>query len=278
MMILKIIKNKESKMITYNPDYMDNTDIWTPNEIKLLEELNQKVSLKKFLHNKSYIDKFGLDFIYTSALIEGNTYDKLDTQALIQYGRTAGGKKYSDAKMILNLRDAYDIFITQDLKPSKQTLKDLHYILSAEMVAHNQRATPRDKEVTITGCNHIPLATKEKLEYELDYLFKISDTIENPFNKALYIHNNLAYIQYFTDCNKRTARLMLNVVLKDSLNMIYIPDDESVKEYLKSIVSYYETGNHTLFKNYFIKSYKKVIEMIVQIERSRANESNIRKR
>ncbi len=263
-------------MITYNPNYLDNTDIFTPSEIKLLEELNQKVSLENFLNNKSYIDKFGLDFIYTSALIEGNAYDKLDTHTLIKYGRTAGGKKYSDAKMILNLRDAYEIFITKDLKPSKQTLKDLHYILSAEMVPENRRAVPRDSEVMITGCNYIPLATKEKLEDELNYLFKTGDTIENPFNKALYIHNNLAYLQYFTDCNKRTARLMLNVVLKDSLNMIYIPDEESVKEYLRSIVTYYETGNYALFKKYFINSYKKVIDMIVEIEESRKNETSFR--
>lgn len=264
-------------MITYNPNYLDNTDIFTLNEIKFLEELNKKVSLKKFLNNKSYIDKFGLDFIYISALIEGNTYDKLDTQALIEYGRTAGGKKYSDAKMILNLRDAYELFITKDLAPSKETLKDLHYILSAEMVANNKRVVPRDIEVLITGCNYIPLATKEKLEDELNYLFKISDKIENPFNKALYIHNNLAYLQYFTDCNKRTARLMLNVVLKQSLKMIYIPDEESVKEYLKSIVSYYETGNYSLFKKYFINSYKKTIEMILEIEEARDSETTFRK-
>jgi len=264
-------------MITYNPNYLDNVDIFTLQELEYLEELNQKVSLDKFLSNKSFVDKFGLDFIHTSALIEGNTYDKLDTQALIQYGRTAGGKKYSDAKMILNLRDAYELFITQDLKPTKQTLKDLHYILSAEMIPENHRAVPRDGEVTIMGCDYIPLATKEKLDDELNYLFKISDTIENPFNKALYIHNNLAYLQYFTDCNKRTARIMLNVVLKENNKMIYIPDEESVKEYLKSIVNYYETGDYTLFKKYFINSYKKVIEMILEIGQSRENENNFRK-
>ena len=43
-------------MITYNPDYLDNTDIFTPNEIKLLEELNQKVSLEKFLTIKAIMD------------------------------------------------------------------------------------------------------------------------------------------------------------------------------------------------------------------------------
>ncbi|MEA2029962.1 MAG: Fic family protein [Campylobacterota bacterium] len=264
-------------MITYNPDYLDNIDIFTSSELKRLEELNHQVSLAKFLNNKSYIDKFGLDFIHTSALIEGNTYDKLDTHALIEYGRTAGGKKYSDAKMILNLRDAYEIFITQNLQPSKETLKDLHYILSAEMVSEDKRAVPRDSEVVITGCNYVPLATKEKLDDELNYLFKISHSIKNPFDKALYIHNNLAYLQYFTDCNKRTARLMLNVVLKQGAKMIYIPDEQSVKEYLKSIVTYYESGNHTLFKNYFLNSYKKVADMIVEIEKSRANENNFRK-
>jgi Fic family protein len=264
-------------VITYNPDFLDNTDIFTSSELELLEELNQQVSLEKFLNNKSYIDKFGLDFIHTSALIEGNTYDKLDTHALIEYGRTAGGKKYSDAKMILNLRDAYNIFITQDIQPSKESLKDLHYILSAEMVSEDKRAVPRDSEVVITGCNYIPLATKEKLDDELNYLFKISDTIKNPFDRALYMHNNLAYLQYFTDCNKRTARLMLNVVLKQSDKMIYVPDEQSVKEYLKSIVRYYESGNYTLFKNYFIYSYKKVVDMIVEIERSRENEHKLRK-
>ena len=218
-----------------------------------------------------------MDFIYTSALIEGNTYDKLDTNALVEYGRTAGGKKYSDAKMILNIRDAYEILITNNLEPSKQVLKDLHYILANEMVGSNQRAVPRDKEVTIAGCDYIPLATKERLDDELNYLFKVSDTITNPYNKALYIHNNLAYLQYFTDCNKRTARVMLNVVLKSSGLMIYIPDDESVKEYLRAIVSYYETGSYELFKKYFINSYKKVIDMIGEIETSRENEKVLRR-
>ena len=253
-------------MIPYNPSFLDNTDIFTKDELTLLQKLNKKISLEHFLNNKSYIDKFGLDFIHTSALIEGNSYDKLDTQTLIEYGRTAGGKKYSDAKMILNLRDAYEIFITQNLKPSKETLKDMHYILSNEMVTDAQRATPREGTVTIAGSEYIPLSSQEKLESELNYLFQKLDKIENPFNRAIYLHNNLAYLQYFNDCNKRTARLMLNIVLKKADCMIYIPDEKQVRSYLEAIVSYYETGDYGLFKSYFIKSYQRVIEMIVEIE------------
>jgi len=253
-------------MIPYNPNFLDNTNIFTKDELNQLQILNSKVSLEHFLNNKSYIDKFGLDFIHTSALIEGNTYDKLDTQTLIEYGRTAGGKKYSDAKMILNLRDAYEIFISQPLKASKETLKDMHYILSNEMVAKGQRATPREGTVTIAGSKYIPLSSRDKLESELNYLFKKLESIENPFNRAIYLHNNLAYLQYFNDCNKRTARVMLNIALKEADCMIYIPDEEQIRTYLQAIVTYYETGDHTLFKKYFMDSYQKVIESIVEIE------------
>jgi Fic family protein len=150
-------------------------------------------------------------------------------------------------------------------------------IFTKEMVIESARANPRDGEVTIMGCDYIPLATKEKLNDELNYLFKVSQSIENPFNKALYTHNNLAYLQYFTDCNKRTARVMLNVVLKDAGKMIYIPDEKSIREYLKSIIDYYETGNYESFKRYFIDSYKRVIDMIVKIEEAKKNEMNFRR-
>ncbi len=261
-------------MIPYNPNFLENTDIFSKEELDQLEILNSNVSLSKFLANKSYIDKFGMDFIHTSAKIEGNTYDKHDTYTLLEYGRTAGGKKYSDAKMILNMKLAYDRFIAEDLTVSKESLKDLHYILSDEMVADNERAMPRDGEVTIKASSYVPLATKEKLDDELNYMLSKYKTIENPFNRALYIHCNLAYLQYFKDCNKRTARMMLNVSLKDDHKMIYIPNEEKIKEYLVAIVEYYETGSYGKFKRYFIEAYRETVDAIVAVEESKKREKS----
>ena len=262
-------------MIPYNPTFLDNTDIFSEEELNELENLNKKVSLSKFLSNKSYIDKFGMDFIHTSAKIEGNTYDKHDTYTLLEYGRTAGGKKYSDAKMILNMKSAYDTFIREDLKVSKETLKDIHYVLSDEMVAPNERAMPRDSEVTIKASSYVPLATKEKLDDELNYMLKKYETIDNSFNKALYIHCNLAYLQYFKDCNKRTARMMLNISLKSSDKMLYIPNEEKIGEYLRAIVEYYETGSYRKFKRYFIDAYRETIESILAVEESKRREASM---
>ena len=259
-------------MILYNPNFLDNITIFTTEEKNLLDTLNKQVSLSKFLTNKSYIDKFGMDFIHTSAKIEGNTYDKNDTLTLLEYGRTAGGKRYSDAKMILNMRDVYELFIQEDLVVNKHTLKDLHYILSDEMLADNERAMPRNEEVTIKGCEYIPLATSEKLDDELNYMFAKYTMIENAFDRAIYLHCNLAYLQYFKDCNKRTARMMLNVSLKSDNKMLYIPNEERISHYLSSIVSYYETGQYDTFKAYFIEEYKETINAILMVENAKRQE------
>ena len=259
-------------MIASNPNFFDNIDIFSKEELIKLEHLNAKVSLLKFLSNKSYIEKFGMDFIHTSAKISKNTYDIFDTYTLLEYGRTAGGKKYSDAKMILNMKSAYDTFIREDLEVSKSTLKDIHFVLSDEMVAPNERAMPRDSEVTIKTSAYVPLVTKEKLDDELNYMLEKYKTIENPFNKALYIHCNLAYLQYFKDCNKRTARMMLNISLKSSGKMLYIPNEEKIGEYLRAIVEYYETGSYYKFKRYFMEAYKETIMAIVLVEESKAKE------
>jgi Fic family protein len=261
-------------MIAYNPDFIDNVTVFTKEEKNSLNALNTKISLFKFLGNKSYIDKFGMDFIHTSAKIEGNTYNKNDTLTLLEYGRTAGGKRYSDAKMILNMRDAYELFIKEDLTVNKSTLKDLHYILSDEMVADNERAMPRNEEVTIKGCEYIPLATAEKLDDEVNYMFEKYTTIEDAFDKAIYLHCNLAYLQYFKDCNKRTARMMLNVSLKSDNKMLYIPNEERVSEYLASIVSYYETGKYDKFKTYFIEEYKETVDAILAVENAKKQEQD----
>jgi Fic family protein len=258
-----------------NNNFLDNTDIFSQEELIKLQILNKQVSLAQFLSNKSYIEKFGMDFIHTSAKIEGNTYDKHDTYTLLEYGRTAGGKKYNDAKMILNMKSAYDTFIREDLIVSKETLKDMHFILSDEMVASNERAAPRNTEVTIKASSYIPLATKEKLDDELNYMLKKHASIENPFNKALYIHCNLAYLQYFKDCNKRTARMMLNISLKNDNKMLYIPNEEKIKDYLVAIVEYYETGSYQKFKRYFMDAYTETIESILAVEERRVRELNL---
>ena len=248
--------------MNYNPTNLTYNPIFTPEETKRLDEYNQMLSLEKFLSTQNLIEKFGFDFVYTSAKIEGNTYTKADALTLLDYGRTAGGKRYSEAKMLINLQKAFSFMIRNELPVSKFTMRELHQILSDELVDDGEKGTVRQRGVTIKGTDYLPLSDAIILEQEMDSLFQIYKTIENPYDKALYLHNNLAYLQYFIDVNKRTARLMMNVSLKADNKMILIPKEEYIPIYVGSILEYYEEGTYQQSKAFFIKSYQFVAEFM----------------
>lgn len=242
----------------YNPNHLQYKPIFTQDELITLEDINKNISLESFLKNKNLVEKFGFDFVYTSAKIEGNTYSKADALTLIDYGKTAGGKDYSDAKMLLNLNRAFKYILSDDCVVNKHKIRILHHILSDELVEDEERGSVRKKGVLIKGSDYVPLSDSVTLESELDRLLSIAKTIANPYDKALYIHNNLAYLQYFADVNKRTARTMLNLSLICDGKMLLIPSEELIVLYIEGILDYYEKADTQKSKEFFIQSYQKM--------------------
>jgi len=242
----------------FNPSFLEYKPIFSQKELTILEDINKNISLKSFLKNKNLVEKFGFDFVYTSAKIEGNTYSKADTLTLIDYGKTAGGKDYSDAKMLINLNKAFKFILNDDCIINKHKIRTLHHILSDELVEDEERGSVRKKGVLIKGSDYVPLSDSTTLESELDRLLSIAKTISNPYDKALYIHNNLAYLQYFADVNKRTARTVLNLSLMCDGKMLLIPSEEYITLYIEGILDYYEKADVTKSKEFFIQSYQKM--------------------
>lgn len=79
-----------------------------------------------------------IDFIYCSAQIEGNTYSKMDTDNLIKLCITSVGKKFSDAVIILNLRNAFEKIINEENNDNYlidyDYICDLHKILTKDLL------------------------------------------------------------------------------------------------------------------------------------------------
>jgi len=252
--------------VNYNPVFLEYKPIFTDDELDTLESINQNISLEKFLKNKNLVEKFGFDFVYTSAKIEGNTYSKADALTLLEYGKTSGGKDYSDAKMLLNLNKAFKyILCDEDCKVDKHKIRTVHQILANDLVEDENLGSVRKQGVLIKGSDYIPLEDSIVLESELDRLLSIYKTINNAYDKALYMHNSLAYLQYFADVNKRTARTMLNLSLKCDKKMLLIPQEELISTYIDGILEYYENGTHIKSKEFFIKSYQKIDMLIKEI-------------
>ncbi len=248
----------------YNPDFLNPRDIFTPQEQAHLATLSQNLPLGILLQSPRNMEEIGIDFVHSSAQLEGNTYDKHDTLALLKMGQTAGGKLFSDAVMLLNLRASYQYMLScLDFRQPvnwKDFIKTTHSLIAKDLLPNNELGTVRQGSVQISGTDYTPLVSPQKLDAELNYLISIAEKIANPFDKALYFHNNLAYLQFFRDCNKRTARNTFTFTLMqaDIFPCVFLLD--SYKAYSDAILAYYETGEFALSREYFIHAYEQTVK------------------
>lgn len=223
----------------------------------MLRAIDKACPIGTVLTDNRHFEEWMVDFVYTSAKIEGNTYDRVDTDNLLRLGITAGSKRYSDAKMILNLRDAFSLVMQSDAKTklNEDYLCELHKVLMIELLPTSQQGLVRTEAVTIGASNYRPLSSPIRLKEELKALFAENEQYTDPFERAIHLHCNLAYLQFFHDGNKRSARLMQTAALVQSGISPLFFKDILIDQYQRATVSYYETGNYELYVKFFTKNY-----------------------
>ncbi|MDR3418494.1 MAG: Fic family protein [Nevskia sp.] len=183
---------------------------------------------------------------YASSNLEGNTYDLLQTEALIKYGQVAKGKTALEAKMILNHRDAIRYLLDNiaTLAIDWITLRDLQALLSDGLLddpADSGRI--RRRMVAISQSSYRPLDNEFQLREAIETLLAAVNDEQNPFNRSLMLMTGVAYVQAFADCNKRTGRVIANLplLLASLPPLSFISVDKEV--YTRGLLAYYELGN-----------------------------------
>lgn len=245
----------------YEPSFLNHNPKLSEEQSGNMNGLNQRYGLSDFLNNNRSVEELEIDFIYSSAKIEGNTYDRADTEALLKYGQTVGGKKYTDAVMIINIRDAWRLIINRNKPVSFDLLKDIHYETMKGLLEKGQVGVLRDEFVSIGGTSYEPLIKREEINTEALYLFKTANKITDPFEKAIYLHCNIAYLQPFKDGNKRTARMIQTASLfnDDVIPLLFFK--ENVRDYISTVLNYYELGNTKDYSTYFAENYKAMFQL-----------------
>lgn len=262
--VLITYRNKKggSILALYDPGRLSNTLVLTDDQKKTLGTLSKRYSLESFLGNSRNIEELGLDFIHSSAQLEGNTYSLYETKELLAHGKTAGGKTYFEAVMIINLRNTY-MNIIKSLRPLDMSfLMDIHAGLADGLLDDSELGTPRDGAVRIGGSDYIPAVGVSYLREELNFLLGESAKIENVFERSIYLKVNLCYLQYFRDVNKRTARMVQTNTLIEGNVMPLLYDYNRVAGYIDSIVKYYETGSYVGYVEWFIESYSLMMDAL----------------
>lgn len=135
----------------------------------------------------------------------------------------------------------------------KRLLSTYHAALIQDLVDNEDRGSVRKTPIRITGTPYVPPENQFEIERGLDSIMENQKGIENPLEKAVYLHCNLAKLQPFIDGNKRTARLVESVALmNEDIIPIYSTEPQDIIDYRKNLIHFYETGDYSLYADYFL--------------------------
>lgn len=215
-------------MSSDDPERLNKFPKFTAAQADQLQEAALKFPLAAFLANYRNVEEIGIDFVYSSAKLEGNTYSRVDTLNLLKI------------------------------------VSDVHSILSKDLLPASNCGIPREGSVRISGTDYSPPVGKDYLNEELKYLLDVAHTLEDPFERAIYLKLNLCYLQYFQDVNKRTARMVQTFSMLNTGVMPLLAGYVKSSGYIEAILSYYNTGSYTEYMSWFVSSYIQMVQSLTE--------------
>jgi Fic family protein len=165
---------------------------------------------------RDILSRLLIDLSWASSRLEGNTYSRLDTQRLIEFGQVAEGKDAKETQMILNHKEAIEMLVEQsdEVGMSRITLLNLHAVLSENLMADPEASGRlRRRPVEIGRSVYTPPAVPQVIEECFDSIAHKATRIADPFEQAFFLMVHVPYLQPFEDVNKRVSRLAANIPL-----------------------------------------------------------------
>ena len=204
------------------------------------------------------LSELEVDMSWASSRMEGNSYDDLETESLVRAGKTADGKSFDEAVMILNHRAAirYVVENLADIEIGWPDLRNIHSLLSDRLIRDpNLVGSLRRRPVSITRSAYTPLEDRFALREELDGLLARAAEITDPFEQSFFLLVHLPYLQPFTDVNKRTSRVasIIPLLKADLAPMSFLAIDD--RDYIRGLLGVYELNDVSLLREAFVNGY-----------------------
>jgi len=207
---------------------------------------------------RDIFDRLLIDLAWASSRLEGNTYTRLDTQNLIQFGLRAEGEDAENTQMILNHKNAIELLVgsAEIIGFDRRTLTTLHSALSENLLGDpGDEGSLRRRPVQITRTRYTPVAIPQVIEDTFDLLLQKASLIPDPFEQAFFAMVHLPYLQPFSDVNKRTSRLAANIpLIRENvcpLSFVDVPE----KAYVEGTLGIYELKRVELLRDVFVWAY-----------------------
>lgn len=220
---------------------------------------------------KDILNRLLIDLSWASSQLEGNTYSRLDTERLIEFGETADGKNALETQMILNHKDAIEFLVhdSENALLAPETIIALHAFLSDGLMADPLTCGRiRSRAVEIGGSVYLPVALPQRLEELFGIVIQMAMEIIDPFEQAFFLMVHLPYLQPFEDVNKRVSRLAANIpFIRHNLcplSFIDVPQ----QAYVDAMLGVYELNRVELLRDVFVWAYERSCQQYVAVKQN----------
>jgi hypothetical protein len=209
---------------------------------------------------RDILDRLLIDLSWASSRLEGNTYSRLDTQNLLEYGVHAEGKSQQEAQMILNHRAAIRMLVdnVEEINFDRRTLLGLHAALAENLVASTgEEGALRQRPVEISHTVYRPSGVPQIIQECFNLLLAKVRDIPDPFEQAFFLMVHIPYLQPFIDVNKRTSRIAANIpFIKGNfcpLSFVDVPHET----YIEATIGIDERKEVALLRDLFVWAYRR---------------------
>jgi hypothetical protein len=217
---------------------------------------------------RDILNRLLIDLSWASSRLEGNTYSRLDTERLIEFGEVAQGRDALETQMILNHKAAIEYLVHDAVhrRVNETTLLELHALLSDGLLPDPMSGGRlRSRAVEISGSVYRPLALPQRLHDIFSILVAHAAAITDPFEQSFFLMVHLPYLQPFDDMNKRVSRLAANIGFihhnLSPLSFIDVPE----RAYLEGTLAVYELNRVDLLRDVFVWAYERSCQQYVAV-------------
>ena len=274
------------KPVGYRRDFLD---AYEPNRSWYLSEpLRRQLrkmgdtrqgSLPAGTYGREILNRLLIDLSWASSHLEGNTYSRLDTRALIEHGRVAQGKAATETQMILNHKTALELIVTnvEVAAFNRYTILNLHSALSENLLPNPaDEGRLRQHAVAIGKSVYHPPEIPAQIGDLLDELLEKAALIQDPFEQSFFALAHIPYLQPFADANKRTSRLMANLPLIRAnlcpLTFLDVPE----RAYTRAMLGVYELTRVELLRDLYVWAYERSTHEYLAIKQDLAEPDPLR--
>jgi Fic family protein len=264
------------KPVSYNNKFLEQ---YHPNQTAYLPE-----TLRAQLHTlgrssatqtpagtfaRDILNRLLIDLSWASSKLEGNTYSRLDTERLIEFGQAAEGKDALETQMILNHKAAIEYLVhdAEHAGTNAETIIALHAFLSDGLMTDPLACGRiRSRAVEIGGSVYLPIAMPQRIEELFGIVMSMAAEIRDPFEQSFFLMVHLPYLQPFEDVNKRVSRLAANIPLIQynlcPLSFIDVPQ----QSYVDATLGVYELNRIELLRDVFVWAYERSCQQYVAVQ------------